>query len=543
MVCFFLALKDTAFKKKFMTSLAILSLLVVACTKKATQSEFPRGQSLVIQISEEPPTLDWNLATDTTSRIILLNIMEPLLIYNFESGSPELAPGLVSQWGSNNDFKTWTITLRENVVWTDDTPLSTQHLIDSFERLLNPQTGAMNAYHFHVIRGAKAYNEGRLKDFSKVGVQKLSDLELKFELEHSASYFPQLLSLVNVMPIRKDLIKKYGNNWTSPQHIQTLGAYRLKSWQHDQSLVLERNETYARTRAYIQFIIAQILPDEATAMNLFQTEKIDVLHSVPLIEVQNLRQSNDSYNEVQDYAIEYLSFNVKTPPFDNVLFRKALAHAIDRKQITDLFSAGFKPNSSFLPHGLLGHESDIGLSFDVKRAKKLLQEAGYSSPEDVPRISLHFYTDSSQIRMAENIQAQLKENLGLEVDLAHQEFKTYLRAINSPNPPGFFRIGWMAVFPDPHLFMSLWSKNSHFNTSGWSHKTYEELVHQAGQISNPEKRAALYHKALKILTEEEVPVIPLHSGARQYLISERVLNYPLNPINQLIFRHTQLTPF
>ncbi len=495
--------------------------------------DWPQDKTLRLALAAEPPTLDWNLATDTTSRALILNIMEPLLDYEFSStGDFRLQPALIREWESSDSGLTWVVKLEQGVFWSDGRPLIAQHVVDSFERLLNPATGAFNAYHFYLIQGAQAYNQGKTKDFSEVGIEVLSDFSLRFRLESRASYFPNLLALFNVCPIRRDIIEAHGEDWTRPENIVTLGPYRLKQWDHGRQVVLERYEEYFSQPASTQYIQALIIPEASTALNLFETGRLDVVDRIPLPELPGLRE-RPQFHKVQDLAIEYLAFNLRTPPFDSVLARRALSQAIDRQEVVQLLGGGQRVNAQFLPHGILGSgskENEKGVRGSPQATAEL---------EALDSVTLSFYTDSVESLLAENLQAQISRSLGTRVELESMEWRAYLQRVNS-QPPGLYRLGWMAVYPDPNLFMSLWTSQSHFNTSGWSHPKYDELVAKAGSEMNREKRMEYYREAQKILLEEDVVVVPLFTGARQYLIADRVKEYPLNSLNRTRWQRVEL---
>lgn len=518
--------------------LLLTALIGMSCTR--SNQDDPQT-TLRVRIEKEPPTLDWNKATDTDSRAVILNIMEPLITYGFNGSRPVLKPALAEKWTSERGGKTWVVRLRKGVTWSDGHELGAGQVVDSFERLLNPQTGAFNAYHYFVIDNAKDYNSGKLKDFSRVGVKARDGLTIVFNLDRPVVYFPKLLAMLNVMPIRKDLIEKYKDQWTDAENLVTLGAFRLKEWAHDKELVLERNDSYfgqTPGRAPgLEKVRLKIVTEDATALNLFDSGDIDALNALPLVDLKALHKRPE-FHQTSDLAIEYFGFNTKVKPFDNVFVRRAIAHAINRKEITEVLGGGYRPNSMFLPHGVFGRTNRIGLDYDPDRTREYLKKAGYASPADVPRLVFTYYTDGNQKRLAENIQAQLKR-VGLNVELRNMEWKTYLQKVNT-EPPAMYRLGWLAVYPDPNLFMSLFTSDSAFNTSGWDSAQYDRLVKKAAEEKRIIRRADFYQSAARILVEDAAVVVPLYSGARHYMVHKRVHGYPLNSLFQLTFKDVSL---
>lgn len=511
--------------------LVSLFSLFAACTKKAEEPL----DTLRLHLEDEPPTLDWNVATDMTSRLVLLNIMEPLLDYEFDSdGRPQLVENLLVDWAPSENFKKWTFKLREDVFWSDGEPFSAEQVVGSFERLLNPKTGAMNTFLFHIIKNARAYNEGKSTDFAEVGVKRSGGDRVIFELSESASYFPTLLALFNVMPVRKDLIKIYEEDWLSPENFVTLGPYLLSVWNHDEKIILSSNEKYFRGKPKIRHIEFLIVKEEVTAINLYDQGRLDMVSGLPLEQVSFYREK-EGFHTVQDLAIEYFGFNTRVAPFDDKRMRQAFSHLVDRSQIVNMFDAGFEKNSSLMPHGLEGWKSSQGLKHDRAKAMELMQEAGFSDLSQLPTVTLSYYTNSNQRRLIENVQEQIRTSIGVRPEVNNSEWKTYLAQVNSSKPPQVFRIGWMALYPDASMLLGLFTSDSHFNTSGWSDPRYDELVSKIRSMEMGAERQSHIDEALDILLNDHAVIMPLYTGARHYLVSPKLKNFPLNSMNRIRF--------
>ncbi|MGH7890114.1 MAG: ABC transporter substrate-binding protein, partial [Thermodesulfobacteriota bacterium] len=155
--------------KKIIALIIVVSLLF-GCKGKdnGNSSSAPhKRDTLYINIGSEPPSLDWSLATDSTSFTILNNIMEGLTRFG-EDYRPE--PALAEKWEISEDGKTLTFHLRKGVKWSDGKPLKAQDFDYSWKRLLDPNTGADYAYFLYDIEGAEAYNIGKETDAAKVQV-------------------------------------------------------------------------------------------------------------------------------------------------------------------------------------------------------------------------------------------------------------------------------------------------------------------------------------------------------------------------------------
>jgi oligopeptide transport system substrate-binding protein len=106
---------------------------------------------------------------------------------------------------------------------------------------------------------------------------------------------------------------------------------------------------------------------------------------------------------------------------------------------------------------------------------------------------------------------QLKRNLGLEIEIQMEEWKTYLNKIKL-DPPSMFRLGWISLYSDPHLIMTLFRSDSKFNYTGWKSEKYDNLVSQAATEGDIEKRRSLYLEAQEHLVTESPYVHCLHGN-------------------------------
>ena len=235
----------------------------------------------------------------------------------------------------------------------------------------------------------------------------------------------------------------------------------------------------------------------------------------------------------------YYGFNVTKPPFDNPRIRRALSHAIDRSQIPVILKGGQLPTASWIPKGMFGYNPGIGPQFNPEKARTLLAEAGYPDGRSFPPFSIAYNTDPTHRLIAQFVQAQWKNNLGLEVSLEDQEWKVYLRRLDI-DPPPVFRLGWGADFPDPDNFMNLFISTSGNNRLQWKNERYDFLIAQGAAEQNPAKRQALYDEAQMLLTDKDAAIISLFVAAQNVLVKPYVKNLGLNAMEWLYLKRVRL---
>lgn len=509
----------------FSLLLAILSL----------SPAFAAKQEFNMRIQSEPPTLDWNLATDNVSINLLQNLMEGLATLD---GKLAVKPALAKSWSVSKDGKTYTYKLREGVTWSDGVPLKAQQFVDSWERALNPKTASEYAYFLFDVVGAQEYNEGKLKDVSKLGVKATDDSTLVVTLNKRASYFPSIPTFTVSFPIRKELIEKHGGKWTNPANLATVGPFTLAEWKHDSKVTLAANPKYYGGKPTLERVNAYIVNEDTTAINMFESGSLHYVSRLPTLEIERLK-SSPAYRNAPFLRGYYYGFNTAKAPFNDIRVRKAFVHAVDRAQITSLLKGGQIPTTSWVPKGMLGYEQKVGLPFDLKKAQALLAEAGFPEGKGFPSVTFLFDTRDDNKVIAERLQAMWKKNLGVDLRAQNEDWKVYLNRLKSDVPP-MYRLGWGADYPDPHNFLDLFTSYSGNNYTQWKSAEYDKLIQQAAGESAQGKRIAMYKKAQEMLLEQNVAILPLFQDALNVLVSPNAKGVELNAMDHLHLKNVRM---
>jgi oligopeptide transport system substrate-binding protein len=490
-----------------------------------------------MRLPTEPPTLDWNLATDNISKEIIQQIQEGLVDHDSEG---RVRPHFAKSWTLSTDQKTYTFKLRDDLKWTDGSPLTAGQFVDSWERLLNSKTASEYAYFLFDIVGAEAYQNGQLKDFKQVGIRALDSLTFQVELKNPVAYWIHIPTFWVTYPIRKDLIAQFGDQWTRPEHIVSVGSYTLKEQVRDSKIRVAQNPLYPadlRTSQSPLAIEYRIIREDSTAVSLFQSGDLEVVRNLPPLQLPALAKRDD-FLSTPWFRGFYIGFNIKDPQVADVRVRRALALAIDRNELAQIqaISPSLNITSSWIPKGMIGFSGDA-LQNTQNEAKKLWD----SLPQKPQKLELWYDQQEFNKIIMENIQAQWKRVLGLDVQLTNQEWKVYLKTLKN-QAPAVFRMGWGADYPDPDTFMSLFTCVSGNNFTRFCDAEYDRLVRQggAGTGSNQTQREALYLKASLKLLNENVVIIPLFTVRNLHLVSKRLSGFHPNPMGDFSFRETTL---
>ncbi len=226
-------------------------------------------------------------------------------------------------------------------------------------------------------------------------------------------------------------------------------------------------------------------------------------------------------------GVNFVAFNFKLPPFNNVLVRQAFAHAIDRQVLAEMAerykASNPKPATSLTPPITLGRNlyNEVGISFDPQKAKELLEKAGYSDPTMFPEatIIVNAYGDiapGARFNMANAMvdmwRTYLEVSVKVEVVSTFNDYGNRLRT----NPPEIFWLGWVADINDPDNFLrEIFHSASQFNFGAFSNPKFDQLVDKAARITDPAERQVLYILAEKILCVDEAALVPLFHVTRK----------------------------
>ena len=516
----------TAFRL-FVCLFLLLSLHSPALSGKTLPAS---PQHFRLNIGTEPPTLDWSLATDNVSVDVIFNIMEGLTQFDKDLRP---IPALAESWEVSPDGTVYRFYLRKGVKWSDGIALRARDFEYSWKRLLNPETAAQYAYFLFDVLNAEAYNSGKISEPAKVGVKALDDHTLEVRLRHPAVYFLSVTTFIVTFPQRKDLVEKHGDSWTAPGTLVTLGPFSLHRWNHEQEIILKKNTSYYGTPPKLDTVQMVMVNEASTGLAMYEQGALDFAddRSLPAIDIPRWK-GHPEYREVPQLRGYYYGFNINKEPFNDLRVRKALSMAVDRKVFPKILRGGHLPTASWIPRGMMGYHSDIGLAFDPEKASALFTEAGYPGGKGFPRIKAVYNTSEDNKLVAETLQAMWKANLNIDVELQNMEWKVFLSLLET-EPPALYRLGWGADYPDPHNFLDLFTSTSGNNHTGWRSSEYDRLVKEAASEKDPDRRDQLYRKAEKILVEEDVPIMPLFTTTQSYLVKPSVRGLELNAMDLL----------
>lgn len=519
------------------TLLILICLLSFSCSKNSTSKN-----TLRMNLGGEPPTLDWNLANDSTSFDIISVIMVGLTRFSLDQDQNIIVkPGVAKSWEISKDSSEYTFFLDPSAKWTDGKQVTAQDFVDSFGRLLDPETAAPYADLLSII------------DLDKT--KALDEETLFIKLKRPAAYFIYLTAYGLALPIRKDLIEKHGRNWTEPENLVTNGPFYLDKWHHEYKITLKRSpsfhqaipETDTRYPKLAQELHYFMIQEQSSAFNLFVNNSLDWIdnRSIPLSVMSTIK---DQAQKIPILRNTYIGFNHDKKPFDDVYARKAFNYAVDRKALVEIIGKGDLANNTWIPpslglfldiekivtkfntkYNLKSSVEDYQRGFFPELAKELLTKSKYTI-EDFKDLEFRIPNKESSKILAETLQSMWQENLGIEVKIQTMEWKVFLSSLRD-DPPHLYRLNWGADYPDPDTFTGLFTKNNQINYGHFSNGLYDKLSLDAGVILDIQERKKKYTKAEEILSLNEVAIIPLFIDTQTILKKNSIHGLKVNAMD------------
>ncbi len=576
-------------KMKFNLIISLLAgtmLIISGCGKKDSDNMvnlnggIKGGGTYIINETENIRSLDPVGINDVVSHHVSHQIYDLLVDLNPEL---KLEPALAYKWEISEDGLLYTFHLRRGVYFHDNScfpggmgrEMNAADVKYSFNRILDPRTGSLGFdFYKNYVEGAKEFTNEvnkatvenrnpKIEGVSGFIVRDDSTFQIKLTKPFGPFIYYMCLGFGYVVP--NEAVEKYGKDFF--QNPVGTGAFIFENWTPDLEINLKKNPKYwakdefGNLLPYLDRVKFRFIKDLSQQLLEFKNGNIDESYRIPTELFKAV--VNDDKTLTPEYSkfilqrtpsltIQYYGFLTTSKVFSNVKIRQAFNYAIDREKIIK-----YVLNGQATGPGIYGIVPPVmpnynaknikGYSFDLDKARKLMSEAGYPDGKGFPEITLNINEGGGRnTQVAEAIQNMLKE-IGVTVKLQLLQFAQHLDNIDAGRAD-FFRLGWIADYPDPENFLNLWyGKNvpddprekSPINSFRYKNKKYDELFEKAISTIDIAERNKLYEEA-ELIAVSEAPVLFIFYDEDYRLLQPYVRGYVLDPMHRVNFRHTWL---
>jgi peptide/nickel transport system substrate-binding protein len=530
------------------------------------------GGTLVLALTSDPKSFNPILAKETSTTAVTGHIFEGLT--TVDPFTLKVIPNLAESWDSSRDGLTWTFVLREGLLWSDGKPFTSEDVVFTFGDLIFNDDIPNSSRDIFTLDGRP------------IRVEAVDDRTVRFVLPVKFAPFLRSLSQ-EILPkhVLADAVrnKKFNFSWgidAKLSDIVGMGAYLLADYQPGRRIVLRPNPYYwkkgpgGEKLPYIQKIEYVIVPSMDVSLLKFLEGSLDAYSmrgmDYPLLKPGEKVKNFTVYDLGPDMGSSFITFNqnpganAKTGKtfvaphkliwFTDIRFRRAVAHAVDKKRIIDIVKngLGYPQDSAESPAvGQFFCADVMTYPFDLDASRALLKDMGFADQdrdgvlEDPQGRKLEFnlYTNADngeRVDVASIIRSDL-ERVGMKVNLQLVEFNTLVAKLTSTYDWDAIVLGLTGSM-DPHFGQNVWRSSGQLHlwnpqqktpATDWEKKV-DDIFEAAGQEFNEDKRKALYDQYQKIVAEQ-LPVIYTALSARLTAVKNKFGNLKPAPFGGVFY--------
>jgi oligopeptide transport system substrate-binding protein len=516
-----------------LASSLVTAPLYAAGTHPETGEALADDQTFVYRVLDEHSSVDPQVVEDVSGSELVRDLFEGLMNQD-EDGN--LEPGVALHFEANDAKNVYTFTLRDDAKWSNGDAVTAGDFVYAWQRAVNPELGSPYSWFMELmsIENASAILAGEMP-IGELGVSAIDDHTFQVRLTAALPYFASMTTHATTFPVHAATLEAHGNDWTKPGNIVSNGAYILTEHLPNERSVRERNTMYWNNGAtIIDKVVALVINDENVALTRYMAGELDRTE-IPAGQYPRLSQSNpDETTVFPRLCSYYYTINLTdttNPALLDVRVRRALSLAVDRDIIVEKVTAGGQfPAYTFTPEATAGFNvPDVAAAGMTQAerdalAKELLAEAGYG---DGLEIELIYNTSEGHKKIAIAISQMWKQKLGVTVELANQEWKTFLETRGGQDYQ-IARAGWCGDYNEASTFLDLVDSNSSYNDAKYSNADVDAMLASAKTAADA---TDLYTKIEQMIAKD-VPIIPIYHYAGNYMIDTDLKNWPVGNVEQ-----------
>ncbi len=493
-----------------------------------------RNESLVLMAGEIPtmdPAVTEDAADDPIGTIFsgLTKIDKDM----------KVVPDLAESWTVSTDGLTYTFKIRANAKFHDGKAVTAQDVKYSWERACDPKVKSAKASYFlNDIVGAADRLAGKSDHIE--GLKAIDDHTLQVVLTAPKQYFLAKLTQPVTYIVDRANVEKGSSWWEQPNGT---GPFKLKTWQKDDQMVVERNDNYYLTPAKLKNVVFKMY--SGNPMTLYESGDIDI-SIVTLYDQARVLDTASPLNKqlltANGLDTTWVGLNVTKAPFDDPKVREAFAMALDVNKLIEITMKGRAVRATgYLPSGMPGFDSTRQpFKYDPQQAKQLIAQSKYGSVDKLPAITMYVYMGASSVDQA--IIGMWQQNLGVKVNVETvSDITTYMERMRNAEFQVFFS-GWGADYLDPQNFLEvLFQSQSSENSLGYNNPAADAALAKAGAEPDEDARIKAYQD-IETLILNDLPAIPLWSNTKNYmLVKPYVKGYVLTSLHVNIWTDLEIT--
>lgn len=552
----------------------ILVVFISSCSQEDVKQFEHAGGTITMALDNEPTTYVPRRVMDYYSATVLNQITEGLV--GIDPKTTKIVPRIAAEWTQSDDGKTYTFTLRENVMFhkhdlfssDEDRILTAEDVVKSFELGCTPDDKGMALATYSMIckslvEGADDYFNKKSSNIS--GIQTDGN-KVTFKLLHSDHNFLYKLASVNSAIISKKIVEK----GTEESDVIGTGPFTFGEYKAGEqpSLTLLKNNDYYLKDAegnalpYLDSLVFMFQSRKLEQLDMFETGNLDMIIGLPTSRITLMLEGRiEDFNSKPPKLImndnpllesNYYIFNLKDERFKDPKVRMAFNYAVDketigreilRNQFNDMGSYGITPPVGRALKGYdLGSIRDVGYTYNPQKARELLAEAGFPNGEGFGSVELRYNINDTHSAVADEFSKQIMKVLNINVNIDGSTFEQLITDAENGNGD-IFRLGWSADYPSPESFLvNFYGKNvpennaepSRVNKSRYINPVFDEFFEKAVGTKKKVDQMKFFSKA-EVALMKDPPLIPLWYTGDTAISQSYVRGFRFNALNYMDF--------
>lgn len=435
------------------------------------------GGNIIVPVTEKPEIVNPAFTNIGEVQLVSNIIYSPLFSYGEGDVRTYLAESV-----DVKDNKEITVKLKENLKWHDGKPINADDLEYTINLILDENQDS-------------PLREYLIIDEKPIKAEKLDELTIKITLPVENSMF--LYNLSKVVPIPKHIYENEGIVATSEENKTPIGSgpFKFKEWTKEDSMVLEKYDDYYSGSPKADFITIKVFSSEEAAEEAFNKGELTLVKASP-----ELYDKAYKGEELQSYTfsqgrLNYIVFNQNVSSMQNIVFRKALSYALDRKEmiVAAYGESGAEKveegNSILIKEAELYIEDEVEVyNHDIEKSKALIEESGVA----INNLKLAYNTEAfAHKEYAEIVQKQLKD-IDIEVDIVPYENVDFYNKLYSKDDECALYISGYSLGLAPEDYRKMFETGSYYNQTGYTNFKVDNLWKVGAEEVDADRRKAIY---------------------------------------------------
>lgn len=498
--------------------------------EKAAEAGADTSGYLVV-VDDEPDTVDFQCTSIYYT--VALNVFNRLVeMQASDGGGVTIVPSLAKSWEISDDGRLYAFHLREGVVFSNGSPLTSSDVLYTLTRLLT-HPDACNQDIADAIQGAEQLERGEADRLS--GFEIISDLDFTITLEKPFSAFLACLSMPGASILDAETMETVGERFGfDAESAVGTGPFVLDSWEPGRGMTLSANPTCWSGPAASDGLELRFITDGEEQRRLFESGELDILDLDELGVSAEYFIHGDIYQdrlyEAHQINITYIALNESFAPLDDARVRKAMQLSLDRQMLLDaIYSGRGEIENGIFPRGLNGHNPDLAeIPYDPDGAAALLREAGCAEGFDLT-VSVKSSSTQQEVKLM-TMAASMWAKVGIRARVEVVDEDEFMRR-RKAGELACYTATWNADFNDPDNFIYTFfgnRENARFRSLCYADEAVMARVRAARSIVDEAARIDEYRALEQRIVQADAAWIPLFSRIHYYVAGERVEPFELS---------------